>query len=120
MMPGNMQIDGHETADQLARQGSKLPLIGPQPALGISAKVARGVIKGWTSRKHEKYWQSIRGQRQAKGFFKDPLLNSWGIAQHQQKPAKNNNRVANRTLSFKGTFKPGLVESPRCVRSKCI
>ena len=27
-----------------------------------------------------------------------------GNAQSEQKPAKNNDRVANRTLSFKGTF----------------
>jgi hypothetical protein len=41
-----MRIDGNEIADQLARQGSSLPLIGPKPALGLSAKVARGVIRG--------------------------------------------------------------------------
>jgi hypothetical protein len=28
------------------------------------------VIRGWTSRKHEGYWQSIRGQRKAKDFLK--------------------------------------------------
>jgi hypothetical protein len=36
-----MEIDGNEIADELARQGSSHPLTGP--ALGISAKVARGV-----------------------------------------------------------------------------
>jgi len=41
------------TADQLARQGSSLPFVGPEPALGISAKVASIVIRGWISRKHE-------------------------------------------------------------------
>jgi hypothetical protein len=29
---------------------------------------------------------------------------SWGIAQSEQKPAKNNDKVANRTLSLKRTF----------------
>jgi hypothetical protein len=28
------------------RQGSSRPFIGPEPALGISAKIAREVIKG--------------------------------------------------------------------------
>jgi hypothetical protein len=37
-----MGIDGNEIADQLARQDSSHPLIGPEPALGISANVARG------------------------------------------------------------------------------
>jgi hypothetical protein len=41
-----MGIDGNEIADQLARQGSSHPLIRPEPALGISAKVAREVIGG--------------------------------------------------------------------------
>jgi hypothetical protein len=48
-----MGIDGNKLADQLARPGSSPPLIGPEPALGISAKVARGVIRDWMSRKHE-------------------------------------------------------------------
>jgi hypothetical protein len=64
-----MGIDENETADQLASQGSSHPLIGLEPALGISAKVARGVIRDWTGGKHEEYWQSIRGPRQAKGFL---------------------------------------------------
>jgi hypothetical protein len=54
-------IDGNEIADQLARQGSSHPFIGPEPAFSISAKVARAVIRDWMSRKHEEHWQSIRG-----------------------------------------------------------
>jgi hypothetical protein len=50
-----MGIDGNEIADHLAKQGSSYPLIRPQPAFGISTKVAREVIRGWTSRKHEEY-----------------------------------------------------------------
>jgi hypothetical protein len=65
------------------------------------------------SRKHDEHWQSICGQRQAKGFLKKPSAKrSWGIAQSEQKPAKNTERVANRTLSFKRTlFKLGVVNS---------
>jgi len=37
-----MGIDGNEIADELARQGSLHPLIGPEPALGIAAEVAEG------------------------------------------------------------------------------
>jgi hypothetical protein len=57
--------------------GSSLPFIGPAPALGISTEIARGVIRGWTSRKHS-YWQSIYGQRQAKGFLKRPFAKRTG------------------------------------------
>jgi len=41
----HMGVDGNEITDELARQGSLYPLIGPERALGIFAKVARGVIK---------------------------------------------------------------------------
>jgi hypothetical protein len=43
-----MGIDGNEMGDELSRQGSSHPVL----ALGISAKVARGMIRDWTSRKH--------------------------------------------------------------------
>jgi hypothetical protein len=62
------------------------------------------VTRGWTSRKHEEYQQSIHGQRQATGFLKrtSAKKKSWGITQFEQKPAKNNDATANRALSFKG------------------
>ena len=44
-VPGHMGIDENEMADNLAGEGSSDPLTGPQPALGISAKLARGVIR---------------------------------------------------------------------------
>jgi hypothetical protein len=70
-VPGYMEI-GNKMADQLTRQGSSRPFIRPEPALGISAKIAKEVIRGWMNRKHVEYWQSIRGQRQAMGFLKKP------------------------------------------------
>jgi hypothetical protein len=98
-------IDGNEIADQLARQHSSPPPVGSEPALDISAKVARGVIRDWKSRKHEEHWQSIHGQKQTKGFLKKTLCKkNWQIAQSEQKPAKNIDRYVNRTLSVKRTF----------------
>ena len=46
-------------------------LIWAQPT--HTCKVTKGVTKGWTSRKHKEHWQSIREQRQAKGFLKTPF-----------------------------------------------
>jgi hypothetical protein len=60
------------TDDQLARQGSSFPFVGPEPALGISAKVASRVIRGWMSRKHEEYSWSSCGQIQTKVLLKRP------------------------------------------------
>jgi hypothetical protein len=104
-----MGIDRNEIDDQLARQGSSHQLTGPEPALGISARVARGVIWDWMSRKHEEYWQSIHGQRQAKCFLKRPSAKIFcRITQLEQKPARHNDNVVNRTLS----------NSPKCDRHK--
>jgi len=48
-----MGIDNNKIADQLARQCSSHPITGPEPAYGTSARVATGVIRKWTHRKHE-------------------------------------------------------------------
>jgi len=68
-VPGQMGTDINEIADESASQSSSHPLIGPEPALCISAKVARRVIRVSISRKHEEHWQSICGQRQARDFL---------------------------------------------------
>jgi hypothetical protein len=68
-----------EMADQLTWQGSSHPLTGPEYGPGITAKHARGVIKGLVSRKHEEYWQSICGQRQAKDFLKISAKRTWEL-----------------------------------------
>jgi ribonuclease HI len=58
-VPGHMGIDGNAMADQLPRQGSLHPLIGPELALGISTKVTREMIRGCMHRNNEEYWQSV-------------------------------------------------------------
>ena len=57
----------------MARQGSSRPLIGPEPALGISANVARGEGAG-----RIRNMRSTDGPFVEKGklraFFRDPQL----------------------------------------------
>ena len=48
-VPGHMAIDVNETVDELAGQGSSHPLTGYKSVLGVSAKVAGGGIREWTS-----------------------------------------------------------------------
>jgi hypothetical protein len=115
-----MGIDGNEMAHQLARQGSSHPFIGPEPALGISAKIAREVIRGWMNRKHIEYWQFIHGQRQAWGFLKGPSARRAG---ELLSLSRNQLRILTRLFTghchLKGhLFKLGLVDSPKCDRCK--
>jgi hypothetical protein len=90
----------------------------PEPAPGISAEIARKLIRDWTNGKHEKPWQAIHGERQA--FLKDPLLKKAGellnLSRHQL-------RIIIWLLTghchLKGhPFKLGLVDSSECVRCK--
>jgi len=37
-VPGHAEVRGNEIADELARGGSALGFLGPQPALGFSRK----------------------------------------------------------------------------------
>jgi hypothetical protein len=71
---GHMRIEGNEISEQLAREGSSHLLIGLEPALEISADVPGGMIRDWVNRKHDEHWQSICGQRQAKGCLKNCVL----------------------------------------------
>jgi hypothetical protein len=66
-------IDGNEIPEQLATEGPSHPLTGPEFAVGIFVKVARGVIRYQTNRKHEKCRQSICEPRQAKSFLKKTI-----------------------------------------------
>jgi hypothetical protein len=119
-VPEHMGIDGNEIADLLARQGSSHPFIGPEPALGISAKAAREVIKYWTSRKHEEHWQSIHRQRQAKGFLKKPSANKPGesLSLSGDKP-RIMTELLTRHCHLKGhLFNLRLVNSPECDASR--
>jgi hypothetical protein len=63
-VPGHKGTEGTETADQQATWGSLYPLTGPDPACGVSERVARD----WMCREHQEYWQSTPGQRHAKIF----------------------------------------------------
>ena len=105
----------NEIAFESARQGSSQPLIGTEPAFAISSKVARGVIRDLTSGKHEEPWQSICGQRQAKGFLKKPSAKKAGKLLNL---SRNQLRIFTRLVTghcqLKGHL--GLVNIPKCDR----
>jgi hypothetical protein len=68
-VPGHEGIVGNGTADQLARTGSEHPFIGHEPACGISIGVAKKAVGDWTSRNHQKHWESVTRLKQAKGLI---------------------------------------------------
>jgi hypothetical protein len=73
-VPGHEGIKGNETADQLAKLISECPFVEPETACGISAGIAKKAVRDWTNRDHKKYWESLTGLRQAKGFLQGPSI----------------------------------------------
>jgi len=71
-VPGHCGILGNEEADKLARHVSAMPLLGPEPALGISKCSAREAIKNWTEHQHYSAWRDLQGHRHGKLFIDRP------------------------------------------------
>jgi len=71
-VPGQCGILGNEKADMLARQASAMPLLGPEPALGIPKCSAREAIKNWTEHQHHSAWRDLPGHRHGKLFIGRP------------------------------------------------
>ena len=70
-VPGHKGHQGNEKADELARQGSSMAFVGPEPFCGIAKAVVRQAINKWMELKSRTWWKNIPGLRQAKQFIKE-------------------------------------------------
>jgi hypothetical protein len=86
-VPGHEDIAGKESVDQLARTRHEYQFIGPETACTISVGVAKKVIRDWTNRNHQKYWESLTELRQAKGLTQGPSARRTKELLKLQKPA---------------------------------
>jgi hypothetical protein len=71
-VPGHCGIPGNENPDKLARQGSAMLLLGPEPALGIPRCSAREPTKNWTECQYYVAWKDLTGHRYGKLFISRP------------------------------------------------
>jgi hypothetical protein len=114
-----MEIDGNTIADQLVKEGSSHLFIELEPALGISTKVNREVMKDWMRRKHMKHWQSTHAQRQAMGLKKNLLKKLENCSTSAQTQLRIITGLLTEHCNLKGyLFKVGLVNSPGCDKCK--
>jgi hypothetical protein len=117
-VPGHEGIGGNEIADQLAKLGSECPFIRHEPTCGISAGIAKKAVRDWTHRDHQKYWESLTGLKQAKGFLQGP-----SVRRTRELLKLNRNQLQWVTGLLTGHchlkghfFKMGLTNSPTCER----
>jgi hypothetical protein len=58
----------------MASLGSECPFIGPEPACGISAGIVKKALREWTKGDRKKYWKSLAGLKEVKGFLQGPSV----------------------------------------------
>ena len=71
-------IRGNEIADGLARAGTALRFLGPEPALGVSRQDLQMRLGCWLVNQHGAQWRGLGDtQRQAQEFLSGPSLGTW-------------------------------------------
>jgi hypothetical protein len=109
-VPSHRGTEGNETAYQLARVGFECPFIGPEPALGILAGIAKKAVRDRINRNHKEYNQTC------KGFPTRTLCQKkHRTVKTELKPVTVGDSTTYRTLSpERNTFKMGLTNNPTC------
>jgi len=74
-VPGHAGIRGNEITNGLARGGSALRFLGPEPALGVSRRDLQKRLHRWLVNQHRAQWQGLGDtQRQARELISGPSL----------------------------------------------
>jgi len=69
------KVEGNEIADGLARGGSALRFLGPEPALGVSRRDLQKRLRRWLVNQHRAQWQGLGDtQRQGRELISGPNL----------------------------------------------
>jgi len=116
-VPAHAGIRGNEIADRLARGGTALRFLGPDPALGVSRRDLQMRLGRWLVNQHGAQWRGLGDtQRQACKFI-------WGPSLGTRAKFMTFNRIQSRAvtglLTGHNTLRRhlhllGLLDSPLC------
>ena len=74
-VPGHTGLRGNEIADELARDGSVLKFVGPEPAFGVSRQDICRRFRRWLVKQHCACWWGLGyTQRRARELISGPCL----------------------------------------------
>lgn len=113
---GHSNSRGNDAADELARRGSSMKAVGPEPIIPIPYGKARSLIADYTQRLHAEAWTSQDGCRQAKEAL--PSING-RITKSLLHLSKLQLRKVTAALTGHGSFNKhlfvlGVTDSPLC------
>ncbi|XP_031341087.1 uncharacterized protein LOC116169197 [Photinus pyralis] len=114
--PGHAGIAGNQVADELARAASAIPLVGPEPACGITYNTAKKEIQAKLTKEHCRHWSEIPGQSHSKIFLETP---NEGLASSILKLSRMKIKLATEMATGhcclnKHLHNMGLTDSPLC------
>jgi len=116
-VPGHAEIRGNEIVDGLARGGTALRFVGPEPALGVPRRDLQKRLGRWLANQHGAQWQGLGDtQRQAREFISEPSL---GTRAKFMIFNRIRSRVVSGLLTGHNTLRRhlyllGLLDSPLC------
>ena len=119
-VPGHAGVRGNEIADELARDGSALKFVGPEPALGVCRQDIRRITRRrWLVNQHWVWWRGLGNtQRQARELISGPCV---GAKARFLSFNRTQSRVVTGVLTGYNTLRrhlhlTGLSDSPLCRR----
>jgi hypothetical protein len=118
-VPGHAGVRGNEIANVLARDGSVLQFVRPEPALGVSRQDIRRRISRWLVNQHWVWWRCLGDtQRYDRQLILGPCL---GVKARFLSFNRKQSRAVTGLLTGHNTLRRylhlmGLSDSPLCRR----
>jgi len=116
-VPGHAGLRGNEITDGLARGGSALGFLGPEPVLRVSRRFIRTMLNQWLINQHWAIWRDLeRTQRQARELISGPCP---GFKAKFLSFNRTHSRVLTGLLTGHNSLRRhlyllGLIDSPLC------